>query len=130
MYTHPRAYQFSFSGNASLSTEDINTRDNYTTTVGYNAGKNVATVQNIIIGYQAGQIAKYVYDTVAIGFEAAGNTTGNSRNVLIGSRAGYELTGANNLLIGYAIGTTLTGSYGNIILSGDGTSVLNSITDI
>jgi len=130
MFFRQQTSQFSASGNTNLSTQDLNTRDNFTTTLGYNAGKEIADNFNIIIGYNATTFTKKIRHTQAIGYQAGYHTSNNYYNLLMGSYAGKNINGNNNILLGYRSGVTLYNAKHNIILTGDGDTVLAGISKI
>ena len=90
--------------------------------IGYLAGTRIQTGdRNILIGYQSGYGAAAdqtgVSDNVCIGNYAGKHlSTGQDKNVLIGSNAGINCTGDDNTMIGFDAGYGVTSGVSNIII--------------
>jgi hypothetical protein len=96
----------------------------FNTFVGYQAGGYNAGSGNTIIGYQSGQNAQTMAGNTLIGYQAAGYPYGSpsnqtySSNTVVGTMAGYQLTGNSNgnTLLGTYAGYSITTGTGNIVI--------------
>ena len=79
--------------------------------LGYNAGNEGQTAQNISIGNDAGNnMVSGSTTNVSIGFKAGQSITTGSNNICIGTQASCLTTGSNNILMGYNAVSTTSGA--------------------
>ena len=94
------------------------TNDSYT--FGEGAGESFTdqTIQNVAIGYQAGQFASTTGSDINnfVGYQAGQNNTGSSNNIF-GAQAGQNNTGGSNNIFGVQAGQNNTGG-GNVAIGG------------
>ncbi len=87
--------------------------------IGFRAGRDITTEDgNVIIGYSSGSsLTNGEYNTVIGNNAAVAGGAEYEWSVIIGYRAGYDLTTANNsVIIGYNAGQNITNSGGNVII--------------
>lgn len=98
-----------------------NTTAGSNTAVGYQAGYSNQTGSNsAMFGYQAGYTGTDLDFTVAVGYRALYNATGDS-NVAIGPSAGTNTTtGGNNIFIGRNVNGSAGGNSYEIVIGYDG----------
>lgn len=78
-----------------------NLSGNYNTALGYNAGRNVTSSNNTLVGARAGELMGFASNNTYLGHESGYKTTTSSFNVAIGPRALYsQQTGWYNIAIG------------------------------
>lgn len=90
--------------------------------IGSRTGQNIqgSAHDNVLIGYQAGRYINDLSDNIMIGPRAGENITNNvpwknTNNVFIGVQAGQNAANPNNIFIGANAGRTATGSSSIII---------------
>ena len=103
----------------------VNTGAN-NTYVGYQAGRAcTGATNNVVMGFQAMDVATIPSDCVVIGSSACGTTSNTLNNVIIGSGANAVATsnGGDNTYIGKDAARTGTGSGNVVIGSGAGNGI-------
>lgn len=110
---------FGHSAGSSLTTGSFNTffgtqsgsaitTENLNSMFGYHAGTNMTGVNNFVGGTQAGEFAGSASNAVYIGYQAARNVAGSTKNVLIGANVAVSSSGlapvlAENTFVGFGI---------------------------
>jgi hypothetical protein len=94
--------------------EDLATRDNFSTRVGYQAGqKNAGGIGNTIFGYQAALETTLANNFIGIG-RYAGKDNQGSEVIYIGNNTGGR-TGQHNVFVGHDTGIEAGGSEYNVV---------------
>jgi hypothetical protein len=103
------------------------------TAVGFHSGKdNTIGLNNVFIGYKAGEYAQEISYCIFIGEGAAGGDrfpTGN-QNIAIGKNSlSVYTSGANNTCVGHETATTLTTGSNNTALGNGATPSSNTVSN-
>ncbi|NCO05386.1 MAG: hypothetical protein GW939_04565, partial [Candidatus Magasanikbacteria bacterium] len=114
-----------FLGKGAGQNDDLS--DNRNTFVGDSAGySNVTGFENIFLGCGAGRFNTGDFNNF-VGSGAGYNNTSGHSNVFFGRRAGYSnVTASDNTLIGSQAGYNITGSYNTILGSNAGFNAVGS----
>jgi cytoskeletal protein CcmA (bactofilin family) len=94
--------------------EDLSTRANFSTILGYEAGKKATGVGNTVMGYQAAQNTTLANNAIVLG-QAAGKDNQGSSVIYIGNNTGGR-TGGNNVFVGHDVGLEADASEFNVVM--------------